>query len=241
MIAQIRNRAEIKEDMLAGIVEWQARNSDTAGWLYVPETTLDCPVFQSDDNLFYLQHNDDKEADKNGAIMADYRDVFGGRENQSKNLILYGHSKDEDPDGGVEASRLYEHFTELKRYQDIDFCKRNPYVMFAAGDDAMVWEIFAVFHTKTEFNYIRTKPSTDQLEEILTEARQKSLFNFDVELGQSERYLTLSTCCRRIVPTYPNGYRFVIMARLVEKGKPLTYDTAITPNPTALTPDNIYE
>ena len=239
--AETRNRAEIKADMLAGIEEWKTRNSDTVGWLYVPETTLDSPVFQSSDNLFYLKHNDDKTEDKNGAIMADYRDVFGGREQQSQNLVLYAHSKDEDPDGGVEASREFEHFTELKRYQDIEFCRRNPYVMFAADGDAMVWQIFAVFHTKTDFNYIRPNPTQKQMDEILAEARQKSLFNFDVEVSDTDRILTLSTCCRRIVPTYPNGYRFVVMARLVEKGLPLTYDSPIAENPGGLSPANVYE
>ena len=53
--------------------------------------------------------------------------------------------------------------------------------------------------------------------------------------------LTLSTCCRRIVKSYPNGYRFVVMGRLVEAGVPLCYERTVTVNPTALTPQNIYE
>ena len=47
--------------------------------------------------------------------------------------------------------------------------------------------------------------------------------------------------CRRVVPTYPNGYRFVVMGRLVEKGRVLDYDRTVTDNPTALAPWNIYE
>ena len=47
--------------------------------------------------------------------------------------------------------------------------------------------------------------------------------------------------CRRIVPTYPNGYRFVVMGRLVEKGRVLDYDRTVTDNPTALAPWNINE
>ena len=237
-----RNRADIKEDMLEGIQEWQAVNSDTVGWLFVPHTTLDSPVLQSaDNNTYYLTHNEWKQEDKNGALVSDYRNRFGGRENQSRNIVLYGHSKDENPDGGVEASREYEHFTELKRYQDIDFCRENPYVMFAAGGDPMVWEIFAVFHTRTDFYYIQPNPTDEEFREIVEEARYKSLFTFpDVEVGEGDKILTLSTCDRRIVPTYPNGYRFVIMAKLVDKGEPLLPAANVEENPTGLSPWNVF-
>ena len=62
-----------------------------------------------------------------------------------------------------------------------------------------------------------------------------------VDIDPEDRIMTLSTCCRRIVPTYPNGYRCVVMGRLVEKGKLLTYERSICENPTALTVNNIYE
>ena len=237
-----RNRADIKEDMLQGIREWREINSDTVGWLFVPHTTLDSPVLQAaDNNTYYLTHNEWKEEDKNGALVSDFRNRFGGRESQSRNIVLYGHSKDENPDGGVEASREYEHFTELKRYQDIDFCRENPYVMFAAGGEAMVWEIFAVFHTRTDFYYIQPDPSDAEFEAIVAEARQKSLFTFpEAEVGEGDKILTLSTCDRRIVPTYPNGYRFVIMAKLVEKGAPLARTAVVEENPAGLSPWNVY-
>ncbi len=236
-----RNRADIKEDMLEGIQEWKAINSDTVGWLFVPHTTLDSPVLQTTDNTYYLKHNEYKAADVNGALVSDYRNHFGGRENQSQNIVLYGHSKDENPDGGVEASREYEHFTELKRYQNIDFCRENPYVMFAADGDPMVWEIFAVFHTRTDFYYIQPNPTSSQFLDIVEEARYKSLFNFpDVEVTEDDKILTLSTCDRRIVPTYPNGYRFVIMAKLVDKGAPLLRTANVEENPTGLSPWNVY-
>lgn len=237
---ETRNRAEIKEDMLTGIKEWKQKNSDTVGWLYIPETTVDSPVLQTTDNTYYLKHNENKTEDRNGALVSDYRNVLGGRDVMSKNIVIYGHSKDENPDGGVESSREYEHFTELKRYQNIDFCRENPYIMFASDGDAMVWEIFAVFHTKTDFVYNRPNASASERMDMIRQAREKSLFDFDIEVSENDNILTLSTCCRRIVPTYPNGYRFVIMARLVDKGVALTYDTAVTENPNGLSPWNVY-
>lgn len=232
---------EIREAMVENVRAFREQNPDTVGWLYLYDTTIDSPVFQTADNTYYLKHNDYRQEDVNGAIVSDHRNRLTGRDSQSQNLVLYAHSKDEDPDGGVEASREFEHFTELKRYQDKAFCEARPYFLFATGEESMVFEIFAAFHTKTSFVYNTPDPSRAQMEEILAEAKKKSLFDFGVEVGPGDRIMTLSTCCRRIVPTYPNGYRFVIMGRLVEKGKVLNYDRTVTENPTALAPWNVYE
>ena len=232
----------IREEMVQNAAAFKEQNADTVGWLYLYDTTIDSPVFQREgDNDYYLTHDDYHQYDKNGALFADFRDIFSGRDSQSLNLVLYGHSKDEDPDGGVESSREFEHFTEIKRYQDKAFCEKNPYFLFATPDESMVFEVFAAFHTKTEFIYNSPNPSNSQQQAILEEALKKSLFDFGVEVSPDDRIMTLSTCCRRIVPTYPNGYRFVVMGRLVEKGRLLTYERAVTDNPSALTPDNIYE
>lgn len=238
---ETRDFWQIRSDMVENTRAFQQINPDTVGWLYLWNTTIDSPVFQCGDNDFYLKHNDYGEEDKNGAIVSDFRNVLSGRDTQSLNVVLYAHSKDENPDGGVEASREYEHFTELKRWQDRDFCESHPYFLFATADESMVFEVFAAFHTKTDFVYNVPNPGREQQAEILAQAMKKSLFDFGVEVSPDDRIMTLSTCCRRIVPTYPNGYRFVVMGRLVEAGKPLTYDRTVTENPTALTPDNIYE
>jgi len=228
--------------MVKNTLAFREENPDTVGWLYLYETTVDSPVFQREDNTYYLKHNDYRQEDVNGAIVSDYRNRLTGRDSQSQNVVLYAHSKDEDPDGGVEASREFEHFTELKRYQDREFCLAHPYFLFATGEESMVFEIFAAFHTKTSFVYNTPEPSRSQMESILAEAKRKSLFDFGVEVSPDDRIMTLSTCCRRIVPTYPNGYRFVVMGRLVEKGRVLNYDhRTVTDNPTALAPWNIYE
>lgn len=232
---------EIREDMVKNVTAFQQVNPDTVGWLYIYETTIDSPVFQREDNTYYLKHNDYQQEDINGAIVSDFRNRLTGRDRQSQNLVLYAHSKDENPDGGVEASREFEHFTELKRYQNKAFCEAHPYFLFATKEESMVFEIFATFHTKTDFVYNTPDPSRSQMEAILAEAKKKSLFDFGVAVTADDRIMTLSTCCRRIVPTYPNGYRFVIMGRLVEKGRILNYDRTVTENPTALAPWNVYE
>lgn len=63
--------------------------SDAVGWLYVPDTGLDYPIAQGDDNSFYLSHGLDGEFDPFGLTVLDYRceGDFSGY-----NSIIYAHN-----------------------------------------------------------------------------------------------------------------------------------------------------
>ena len=63
--------------------------SDAVGWLYVPDTGIDYPVVQGEDNSFYLDHGLDSEIDPFGLTVLDYRceGDFSGY-----NSIIYAHN-----------------------------------------------------------------------------------------------------------------------------------------------------
>ena len=116
-----------------------------------------------------------------------------------------------------------------------DFAREHPYVYFSINGDGedsaqdMVWQVFSVFYTTTDFDYIRINkefrdPSqgeiTDaQLMNIITEARDRSAHDYDVTVSGTDKILTLSTC------SYKYGrrkdVRFVVMAKLLEEDAPL--------------------
>ena len=63
--------------------------SNAVGWLYVPDTGLDYPIAQGDDNSFYLSHGLDGESDPFGLPVLDYRCAgdFSGY-----NSVIYAHN-----------------------------------------------------------------------------------------------------------------------------------------------------
>ena len=205
--------AEIQTHMLNGMVAHYAKNEDTVGWLYVPGTTIDEVVVQAigdSSNDYYMRRDNLKNQNFDGCYFMDFRAYIGSRDQLSKNTVIYGHSMDDNPEGKL--------FSQLKKYLDINFAKENAYIYFSTPESEMVWQVFAVFYTDIGFNYIEPNPTSTDFLNIITDARKRSQFNFDVDVTANDKILTLSTCTYHIVPTYPNDYRYVVMAKLLPKG-----------------------
>ena len=87
-------------------------NTDTVGWVKVPNTNIDYPVVQFSNNDYYLNHDFDKKYNYRGAIFMDYRN---NPTEFDANTIIYGHN-------------CYDKtmFSELDQYEKIDFYKKTP-------------------------------------------------------------------------------------------------------------------
>ena len=104
-----------------------AKNSDFIGWITVPNTSINYPVLQCDNNDFYLTYNFEKNKDARGAIFMDYRN---NPVNLDSNTIIYGHN-------------CYNTtmFSELSKYQKIDFYKTSPVFEFNTVERTYKWKI----------------------------------------------------------------------------------------------------
>ena len=206
--------------------EKHALNTDTIGWIAVPNTSLDDVVvwYPGDENMFYLQKDFDKRYSLGGTYYADFRSKWeGGRAGIPTNTIVYGHSMEDSPDGPL--------FSQLKKFLDEDFARKNPYIFFSTVDDDMVFEVFAVFYTDVYLLYNVPYPDTASYTDLLQSVSESTIYNYDVEVTANDKIITLSTCCYNITPTYPNNYRYVIMGRLVDKNAELKDEASITKNP----------
>ena len=205
------------------------KNVDTAGWLYVPNTTIDDPVMQSTDNEAYLRTTEDGQYDIYGSYFADYRNLLDlGRKHLSRNTIIYGHSDYKDNPQGRDFSQLYNYA------KDIEFVKNNPYIYFSTAEEDMVWKVFAVFYTHTDFYYINANPTDEEFEAMIKEAVAKSEYIIDEEIGPDDKILTLSTCTGLFKQPKEN-YRMAVMAKLMPTSEipvsQLTMEVAPNPNP----------
>ena len=74
------------------VVDWaalKAMNPDVVGWLQIPGTIVNYPVFKSDDNDFYLHHAPDRSESIGGAVFMDYENTSPGMVDPQ--TIVYGH------------------------------------------------------------------------------------------------------------------------------------------------------
>lgn len=231
------------------IKEAKAKNDDIVGWLKIDDINVDGAVVQADDNKKYERQNEWKEYSWTGSYFADYECNFTNRDEMSKNTVIYGHNVhfDDNKDG--------ERFSQLFHFADIDFAKKHPYIYFSIAEDGtaqpvaadeasvrseneMVWQIFSVFYTTTDFNYIKINKnykdpsegeiSDAQLMNIITEAQQRSEYVYDVPVTGEDKILTLSTCSYKYGRR--NDVRFVVMAKLLEPDAILKSEASLVEN-----------
>ena len=201
-------------NLIPKVLEKNEQNSDTVGWLQVPNTNINDVVVQSPTdtnnvNAFYLRRDFDKRQNDNGTYFVDYRSGMGPtRDSLSRNTIIYGHSMSDNVNGSL--------MDQLKRFRsDIEFAEANPYLFFSLEEENLMWEIFAVFDTGIDFHYNNPNPTADEFAELVSEAERRSYYSYDVQVTAGDKIITLSTCTYNITSVYPNDYRFVVMARLV--------------------------
>ena len=200
-------------------------NSDTVGWVYVPNTNISYPVVQKNNNDYYAARDYQKQYSKNGVIYADYECSIGANAVNSKNTILYGHNwtncwnpiRRNNPNDVM--------FAQLAAYHYLDFAQSSPFIYFSTTGKDYVWQVFAAFYTEATWtSYIYANPN--DYADVLNQAKKRSLHNFNVNVSTSDQILTLSTCTRM----YGNhsNQRFVVMAKKVPAG---TAATNIVANP----------
>lgn len=172
-------------------------NSDTVAWIKVNGTNINYPVVQKDDNKYYLTHSFNKKNNSAGWIFLDYRNNFNIL---NKNTIIYGHSRlDKTMFGSL-------HNLSNKNFFDT---KENNYITLVLKNKITIWQIFSIYKTTPEDNYCKVYFDTDdQFEDYINTAKQKSYYNFNVNVSKTDYILTLSTCAS-------NNTRFVVNAKLL--------------------------
>lgn len=185
-----------------GFDELLKENEDVVGWITVDGTQIDYPILQAEDNIKYLHRNFYHEESRAGSIFLDYRNDI--RLTDERNIVIYGHR--------MKDGSMFQHIT---KYLDEDFFNEHRIVQFDTLYESYEAEIFAVYNTLTEFDYIKTYFSKDEeYQDLLDEIHAYSKFDSDVEVTTDDKIITLSTC--DYVLDQDKG-RLVLHAKLIEK------------------------
>ncbi|MEY8440692.1 class B sortase [Anaerotruncus colihominis] len=187
------------------VVDFEAlreNGPDIIGWLNLPDTAINYPVTQTDDNEYYLHHLYDGTYNKVGCLFADY-------ENQAdfsdRNTIIYGHNM---RDGSM--------FAALNEYDEQSYFDGHPQMYLVTPGGGYIVEIFTAFVAKPSESGSDTSPWRLSFKDDgayttwLTAMAERSVVETDVTVTSSDKVLTLSTC------TPGGASRFIVMAKLVE-------------------------
>lgn len=174
----------------------QQVNPDVFGWIRIPDTKVDYPLLQGEDNEYYLKHTWEKKKNSMGSVFLEH---WNSRELTDYNTIVYAHNMN---DGSM--------FGTLSKYNDKAYWKKHPYVYIATGDGVLRYEIFAFYKAAVDsptyglsFNQLETKAN------FLHHAWEEKKYDTGVIPEPNDRILTLSTCTAS-----SHEKRWVVQARL---------------------------
>lgn len=215
-----------EKGVFAGFENLLKQNKDIRAWITIKGTNINNPVYQTNNNDFYLDHDMNKKSSRYGALFID-KDANIGKRNNSQNVVIYGHHM---KDGTM--------FGQLKKYTDISFYKKNPIIDFKTLYLDGKYKIFSVFITNAlkehdngeVFNYLKPEfASQDEFLKFIDDTKKRSIINTGVEVVAEDEIITLSTC------TYEfDDARLVVMARRIREGETNINDTSkanVNPNP----------
>ena len=187
--SQIQN-TETKTERMIMLEELQKENSEIVAWLEIPNTNINYPVLQGEDNNFYTNHNYKKEYSKNGSLFLD-KDYNWSV--PSTNLLIYGHNN--------RGSK--EMLADLMNYKNEDYYRTHPTIRFTTNKDDAEYEIISVFlsrvYYKTEMDVFRyyffiNAENEDEFNKYVNNSKKASLYEIEATAQYGEQLLTLSTC-----------------------------------------------
>ena len=159
------------------------KNSETVAWLQVNGTKVNYPVVQHSDNDFYLEQDFYKRKTKNGWIFGDYRNNF---ENFDNNTIIYGHNLINGTMFGTLPKLLNKKWFNSPN---------NHYIKLSTKNTNTIWQIFSAYKITPTTDYLQTRfNSTITYQEFLNTLKERSEYNFNLNLNYTDKIITLSTC-----------------------------------------------
>ncbi len=161
----------------------QEQNSDTVAYLKVNNTKIDYVVVKGKNNSYYLNHNFDKKVNVAGWVFSDYHNKFDGTD---KNIVIFGHNM---KNGSMFGTLKYILKSEWFNNKD------NHIILLADEHGEHYYQVFSTYIINVEDYYINTIfENDDEFYKFINVLKNRSKYNYNVELEKTDKILTLSTC-----------------------------------------------
>ena len=220
------------EDNSAAFEALKSKNGDYKGWLTIPGTQIDNPVYQTNNDSYYEEHNSRKEESDYGALFFSHENKISAK-HTDQNLLIYGHSME---DGTM--------FGSLEKLRSLPFYREHSTIELSTGKKTTVYKIYAVFVLNAYkadddgyiYNLFRENFWNEKdFKEWVDEAKERSVIQTGVEVEMKDSLVTLITNAN----DFENA-RLIVMAREMHKDE--TADTPnAKPNPSPRYPKRWYD
>ena len=156
-------------------------NPDVIGWIRIPNSKINYPLMQGEDNTFYLEHTWEGNKNPYGSIFLESRN---SPDMTDFNTIIYGHNMLNGSMFGGLSSFGYQWYFNWNKY---------VYILTDAG--IFRYEIFSSYAAEVDSaTYGLSFYQWETRENFISMALENSQIKSDVVPEPTDRIITLSTC-----------------------------------------------
>lgn len=183
----------------------QQINPEIYAWIRIPDTNIDYPILQheDEDQTYYLTRDIYGETSSAGSIYTEY---YNQKDFTDPNTILYGHNM---KNGSM--------FHNVRYFADAEYFDEHETLYIYLPDKILTYEIISCYeyddrHLLGSFDFSDEEVYAAYLEEIMNPRSMYTMVREGTELTTEDRLVTLSTC----VANKPNNRR-LLQAVLIEE------------------------
>lgn len=171
-------------------------NPDVVGWIRIPDTEINYPLMQGEDNEYYLERTWNDQKSVTGSIFLEH---LNSAALTDFNTIVYGHNMQ---NGSM--------FAGIRKFNTQQYWEDHPYVYIRSDLGVYRYEIFSSYLADVDGSTYGLAFSQEETRtRFLANARENSVIETNISPEATDRILTLSTCSGMGYTT-----RWVVHARL---------------------------
>lgn len=192
------------EERTENVEKYNNNHTETTaiGWIRVQGTNIDYPVIYPNGNVDLSM------------ITEDFTWVLNEFDEVKNKIFILGHNIRNVSSNPLITDENNTRFEQLPSFMYLDFIKENKYVQFTIAGKDYLYKIFSVSIVKdSELSYRTRDLSDEDLKEYINNSLKDSFYDFDVEVDENDKIITLATCTRFYGPT--TDYTYKIDARLL--------------------------
>lgn len=156
-------------------------NDRVLGWIRIPDSPVDYPLLQVQDNNEYLRRAWDGTPNQAGCIFLECKNKT---DFSDFNTLIYGHY--------MKNGKM---FGSLHRYQEQEYRDSHPYIYIATDEVVRRYEVFSAYEADVVSNTYRLYFEDDaRKQSVLDYYRSSSVVEGSIVPTAEDYILTLSTC-----------------------------------------------
>lgn len=156
-------------------------NPDVVGWIFLPNTQINYPLVQGQDNQFYLEHTWEGKKSVAGSIFLESTNSSDLKDRRS---IIYGHNM-------MDLSM----FGVLSYYRYPWHWDTNRYVYLVTDEGAFRYEIYSCYKAEVSgHTYALELDEPGEIAALIRLTLEQAEYDTGIIPASTDRILTLSTC-----------------------------------------------